>query len=144
MTPEELDEATVKEAKRRWLSTPALRIRGTLGEDAPFIAARLAREGWTPPEPEPVDPDILAFREWAARSREANGAADWAAMHRQGRFDQTDRALAYCAGARMAREKERERAKVLVRGLENIVDADQDVISHMALDAMVKYQEGGR
>lgn len=107
MTPEELDTATVEEAKRRWLSTPALRIYGTLGEDTPFIVARLAREGWTPPKP--VDPDVLAFREWLSGFYPASKANIL-----QGCRDLTADAEAYLAGARMATERERERAKVLV------------------------------
>jgi hypothetical protein len=83
MTNEELDEARVR----------AERIRRHR------FAARLAREGWTPPEP--VDPDVLAFREWIETS-----------PYRE----EEDDALCqtYLAGARMARERERERAKVLV------------------------------
>jgi hypothetical protein len=84
MTPEELDEATADEAWRLLEE----------GQDVATIAARLAREGYTPPEP--VDPDLLAFREWIDRNDRAN--------HKD----------AYLAGARMAREQERERAKVLV------------------------------
>lgn len=119
MTPEELDEATVEEAKRRWLSTPALRIHGTLGEDVPFIAARLARENWTPHEPV-VDPDILAFREWGARDAEAKGYREAAISYREGRYDQGFYSEVFLAGARMAREQERERAKVLVRYIEDL------------------------
>ena len=87
--------------------------------DAPtvILAIEIALSGWTPPEP--VDPDLLAFREWAARRREANGSTDWASAYRQGRFDRTDFAYAFLAGAHMAREKERERAKVLVEYLED-------------------------
>jgi hypothetical protein len=48
------------------------------------------REGWTPPEP--VDPDVLAFREWIYQNNRAN--------HED----------AYLAGARMGREQEQERA----------------------------------
>lgn len=94
MTPEELDEARAKEAWRLCEESPTLSLATT--------AARLAREGWTPPEP--VDPDILAFREWAAKewpiaSEAASG----------GHMDTTRYAQAYLAGARMAREQERER-----------------------------------
>lgn len=93
MSPEEqLDEARGKEA----------------GGD-PVKAARLAREGWTPPPA--VDPDILAFREWFMK-REPD-------MRRQSYaydadfWDNCLPAQAYLAGARMAREQEQERAKVL-------------------------------
>jgi hypothetical protein len=55
----------------------------------------VTREGWTPP---PVDPDVLAYREWL------NGPF---------RVVPTLEA-AYLAGAHMARQQEQERAKVLV------------------------------
>jgi hypothetical protein len=84
MTPEELDKATADEAWRILEE----------GQDVAVIAARLAREGYTPPEP--VDPDSMRFDEWVA----AGGGA-------------TQRA-AFLAGARMAREQEQKRAKVLV------------------------------
>ena len=134
MTPEELDEATVEEAKRRWLSTPALRIHGTLGEDVPFIAARLAREGWTPPKP--VDPDLLAFREFASK---AARSASLAQSYRDGDMDSCASAYLFLAGARMAREQERERAKVLVEYVE--IDAVRlDGVGGRAVAALAKYQ----
>ena len=101
MSPEELDEATVEEARRRWLSTPALRIHGTLGEDAPFIVARLARENWTPPKP--VDQDVLAFREWFAQRAGSAPKSGILAGH----WDSTSDADAFLAGARMATARER-------------------------------------
>jgi hypothetical protein len=91
MTNEELDEARAKEALRIWTAED--------GVSHAVVAARLAREGWTPPEP--VDPDILAFREWCK-------SALYSAA------DDSMTAQAYLAGARMAREREQERAKVLV------------------------------
>lgn len=104
MTPEELDQ---------WRGQEAWRLRHEYPEDATeVIAARLAREGRKPPAPV-VDPDVLAWRERAARRSEANGSTDWASSYRQGRLDLTDKAQAYLAGARMATERERERAKVL-------------------------------
>jgi len=104
MTPEKLDEARAKEA---W------RLFSTDGPTAVTIAARLARENWTPPEPV-VDPDVLAFREWGAADSEADGWTGGATLHRQGHFDLSETAQAYLAGARMAAEREQERAKVLV------------------------------
>jgi len=95
MTNEELDEARAKEAERLWDEATEGGTRPTwvpLG----VIAARLARENWTPPA---VDPDLLAFREWVATSP----------YRTSGTLCQ-----AYLAGARMAREREQERAKVLV------------------------------
>ena len=85
--------------------------------DAPtvILAIEIALSGWTPPEPEPepVDPDVLAFREWAANDHEADAWTGGALLCRLGRHDDTEEARAYLAGARMAREQERERAKVL-------------------------------
>ena len=99
MTPEELDQ---------WRGQEAWRLRHEYPEDATeVIAARFAREGRMPPEPV-VDPDLLAFREWAANMWPLSARAT-----RSGDMDPTYVAEAYLAGARMAREKERERAKVL-------------------------------
>lgn len=50
MTNEELDEARVDEAYRQAKECPGQ------GQNFPLIVARLAREGWMPPEP--VDPDL--------------------------------------------------------------------------------------
>jgi hypothetical protein len=95
MTNEELDEARAKEALRIWDEED-----GVTDEGHAVIAARLARENWTPPEPEPVvDPDVLAWREWAAVTRTVRIAAV---------------ADAYLAGARMARKQEQERANPVV------------------------------
>jgi hypothetical protein len=56
MTNEELDRARGAEAYRLWESAES-----RVGEEnRAMIAARLAREGWTPPPP--VDPDVLAVR----------------------------------------------------------------------------------
>ena len=112
MTNEEkLDEARAEEAIRLQIAM----IDGNLPNvpTLAVIAARLARENWTPPEP--VDPDVLAYREWAAsyepgesmRARTLAGQCDDAASY-----------YAYLAGARMAREQEQERAKGLVMYLE--------------------------
>jgi hypothetical protein len=68
MTPEELDEARAIEAQRRWAHSEQT------GSSSWVIAARLAREGWTPPEP--VDPDLIAVREIVAREWEK-----WALAH---------------------------------------------------------------
>lgn len=101
MTPEELDEARAKEAQRLWESGQEA------GSSSWVVAARLAREGWTPPEPV-VDPDVLAWREWMA-SRIPSDAGKYLS----GRHDFSPTATAFLAGARMAREREQERAKPL-------------------------------
>jgi hypothetical protein len=121
MTPEEqLDEARAKEA---W------RLFSTDGPPAVTIAARLAREGWTPPEP--MDPDVLAFREWCK-------SALYSAA------DDSMTAQAYLAGARMAREQERERAEVLVELAESLTTLDSDdnipAIAEVARFTLAKYR----
>jgi hypothetical protein len=97
----------------------------------------VVREGWTPAEP--VDPDMLAFREWAAKRNPTRETASdiflaGARMAREGwtppkpvdpdvlAFEEWWRTedgspnarVAYLAGALMAREQEQERAKGLV------------------------------
>lgn len=110
MTPEKLDEARAKEAVRIWSSQPL--PSGEVSAPA-AIAARLAREGWTPPKP--VDPDLLAFREFASK---AARSASLAESYRDGDMDSCASAYLFLAGARMAREQERERAKVLMECVE--------------------------
>jgi hypothetical protein len=109
MTNEELDEARGNEAYELWCRDQPDGTKGYAPVQVAIRAARLAREGWTPPEPV-VDPDILAFREWGERRFGVNTAS----AYRLGDCDDTAIADAYLAGARMARERERERAKVLV------------------------------
>ena len=69
----------------------------------------IVREGWTPPEP--VDPDLVAYREWEAGKRIQPAYREEVLA---GKWDLGRTAAAYLAGARMATERERERAKVLV------------------------------
>jgi len=135
MTPEELDEARVREAMRLWGSN--IWKPGDVSAVG-NIAARLAREGWTPPEPV-VDPDILAFREWGAADSEADGWTRGAALHRQGHFDLSEGAAAFLAGARMAREQERERAGPLVEFVEDH-SRRLDGVGARAHDILAKYR----
>ena len=107
MSPEELDEARAKEALRIWNEED-----GVTDEGHAVIAARLARENWTPPEP--VDPDVLAFREWFAQRAGSGRKSGILAGH----WDSISDADAYLAGASMATKRERERAKVLVECVE--------------------------
>jgi len=74
MTPEELDKATADEAWRLLEE----------GQDVAVIAARLAREGYRPPEP--VDPDVLAVREISAKQFEGAEAVVSADI-RLGKYD---------------------------------------------------------
>ena len=102
MTNEELAQATADEAYRVWCKNP-----DRTGNSIALIAARLAREGWTPPER--VDPDLLAAREWMKRVSAYNHAhidnGDW---------DGGDTIRAYLAGCTRGREG----AKGLVEALE--------------------------
>jgi hypothetical protein len=70
MTPEQLDEARADEA---WRITPAER---EFVKNAMITAARLAREGWTP-----TDPDLIEAREIASLVRGNNAdsirAGNW-------------------------------------------------------------------
>jgi hypothetical protein len=132
MTNEELDEARAEEAMR--LQAEAInnnRKAPTLA----MIAARLAREGWTPPEP--VDPDVLAFRGWA--SKEWPLASEAALT---GHMDTTLYAEAYLAGARMAREQEQERAKVLLATLDDIRHIGPNGVGRQAATALAAYKAG--
>jgi hypothetical protein len=95
------NEEIKAEAERRWV------LAGGCLDRAHFII-EVAREGWTPPPP--VDPDVLAFREWASKEWPL---ASEAAL--SGHMDTTLYADAYLAGAvRMAQAQEqaRERKRV--------------------------------
>ena len=109
MTPEELDEARAIEAQRRWATSEQT------GSSSWVVAARLAREGWTPP----VDPDLLACREWMISQP---CSPDYREAVLAGKWDLGTDTTAFLAGARMAREREQERARVLVEPAEAIVN----------------------
>jgi hypothetical protein len=112
MTNEELDEARAKEAWRIYMFHHNERPKGANAHRvAAEIAARLAREGWTPPDP--VDPDVLAYREWFTADRCTLSPSVRISLDR-GDYDKIEVAKAYLAGARMAREQKQERAMVLV------------------------------
>ena len=69
MTPEELDEARAEEAIR------LTKVDGFFStSEAVKHAARLAREGWTPPDP-PISPRVLAAREYT-KSIQGSAVAD--------------------------------------------------------------------
>lgn len=105
-------------ATKEQIIAEANRRRAEHGEGAPPVEhfiVDVVCDGWTPPEPEPepVDPDVLAFREWAAerwpvsRSGIEKGGADY-------RIE----AKAYLAGARMAREQEAAASAERIKELE--------------------------
>jgi hypothetical protein len=91
------NEQIIAEAKRR------ADFRKWTGAPIEYFIIEVTREGWTPPEP--VDPDLLAFREWYA--------GEWPLQTGEsilaGAWDHGIAATGYLAGSRMARE----RAKVL-------------------------------
>jgi len=91
MTDEELDEVRAEEA---WNI-----IKRNEDQDVALIAARLAREGWMPPEP--VDPD-LAEAEYLAQTEEADR------LVRGGGYNLGELAL---AAIKRGRELERAEAK---------------------------------
>ena len=93
MTNEDLDAARGREAERIWGDLPAM-----TGQTLATIAARLTREGWTPPEP--VDPDLLAARE---RMKTHLTWID-ADQIDQGAHDSAGSARAYLAGCTRGRE----------------------------------------
>lgn len=122
MTPEQLDEARAKEAQRLWESGQEA------GSSSWVVAARLAREGWTPPKP--ADPDLLAFREFAAK---AARSASLAESYRDGYMDSCTSAHLFLAGARMAREQERERADMPIRMAEELVGRLRSLLHSLPL-----------
>jgi hypothetical protein len=93
LTPEELDEARAQEANRIYNTGHSVFPRA---ERTATIAARLAREGWTPPPK--VDPDLLAAREWAASIW-----TDEAGTFLSGFFDTGGTIPAYLAGIKHGR-----------------------------------------
>ena len=121
MTPEELDEARAEKAGGN-----------------PVKAARLAREGWTPPEP--VDPDVLAARNWSMEQGHPLNPDEMS----EGAYDKSAPIRAYLAGARMAREQERGRAdhvvaftvRVMAGGFSHL-----DQAKFVAKEALAKYRE---
>lgn len=78
MTDEELDSARAKEA----IETCAAKTMFTDVIGIAITAARLAREGWTP-----TDPDLIEARECAALYWEALGCPADARRARDGDFD---------------------------------------------------------
>ena len=131
MTPEELDKARTDEAFRIW-GGPQTHTAEIVGQ----IAARLAREGYTPPEP--VDPDVLAYREWEVGK---HGTRDFREEVLAGKWDRSLSAIGFLAGARIAREQEQERAKVLVEYAEG--DANRgDGAGMRANAALAAYKAG--
>ena len=131
MTNEELDFQRAKEALHR----------SNDFQEAALVAARLAREGWTPPEP--VDPDLLAWRKWETRS-----GTPYSVTYRksvlEGKWDYSTMSKTFLAGARMARNQEQERANPVVEYVQGLTtlgsDASISAISWGARATLAKYR----
>ena len=72
----------------------------------------VVREGWEPPEP--VDPAVLAYREWAV-SHTATPATRASML--AGGWDRSLSGIGFVAGFRAAREQEQEAVEALVEAL---------------------------
>jgi hypothetical protein len=96
MTDEELDVARAKEAMR--LCT----IPGSTASWPALHAARLAREGWTP-----VDPDLIEARECAAWARLAWRADPYAHKdnYLSGKYDGTPAVQSALIAIKRAKER---------------------------------------
>jgi hypothetical protein len=90
MTPEELDQARAVEAFK---SIPNAISYVEVGREA----ARLAREGWTPPPK--VDPDLLAAREWGATTE-----LGYAPHYIEGVYDEEPEIIGFLAGIKHGRQ----------------------------------------
>ena len=100
MTNEELDHARAEEA---WVLYNSGEMR-----DVSAIAARLAREGWTPPVT--VDPDLIEVREIVARLYDVSWP-ERANSIRVGDQDHNVENVSALAGIKRGRELERAEAK---------------------------------
>jgi len=154
MTPEELGKGPVDETMRQRVHAIAQEAYRRRSEqthpghpiDAPTVmmAIEIALSDWTPPEP--VDPDVLAFREWYA--------GEWPLQTGEsilaGAWDHGIAATGYLAGARMAREqfapREREMLSVLEefsRDCDGYLDGDGHpwALLQRARDIIAKHKE---
>lgn len=113
LTNDELDRARAEEAYRLTNADGAL-----FGCDPTVVAARLAREGWTP-TPE-VDADVLAVREVLAKDAAAAEFPEDAARYMAGKLDGS--LQFYCALLAFRAGKE-ARAAELVRAAKALIEA---------------------
>ena len=88
MSPEELDKARVARAFDLWHADPTCVGPHSLAT----IAARLARENWTPPDP--ISPRVMAAREWL----KGNYTAGVAPTIDRGEYDRNLEVSAFLAG----------------------------------------------
>lgn len=93
MTDKELDKARAKEAWRIWSAVAG-------GPSSQEIAARLAREGWMP-----VDPDLIEARECVALVLESCGFQGLPKDYRNGKQDDAWGVKAALLAIRRAKER---------------------------------------
>ena len=91
------NEQIIAEAERRWDAEQGTPRQSVIGH-----AIEIVRENWTPPEPKPVDPDLLAYREWRAELYQDPALRKDVLA---GKWDHPQ-SNAFRAGARMAREQD--------------------------------------
>ena len=131
------NEQIIAEAHRRFVEEQR-NHDGLTPEGSSFAdhIIEVMRENWTPPEPV-VDPDVLAFREWAAKDWVERYPAEVDDVQR-GKRDGCDIAKAFVAGARMARAQARPLALYLQdRADRDDAEADRILNQHL-IDAALK------
>ena len=121
-------EQIVAEANRRAVA------QGYGAQPVEHFIVDVVCENWTPPKPV-VDPDVLAWREWAAGKWPLHSGTVLA-----GQWDNGGMAKAYLAGARMAREREQERAKGLVEYVDRDAHTPHTFTQDRARAVLAKYR----
>jgi len=124
------NEQIVAEAERRAIED------GGGGAPVEHYIIEVTREGWTPPEP--VDPDLLAYRKWEVSQLGNHGYREEVLA---GKWDRDITATGFLAGARMAREQEQKRAKRVVDVLDYISKYSPN-FAKMAAAAVTAYKAG--
>ena len=109
LTGEELDKARGEEAERLYVADR--RPMPGYGVQSATIAARLAREGWTPVDPDLVEArTIFAFRAVISSSNLNRTADESKRDVLEGKSDQTELLQLILAGIKRGRELASERA----------------------------------
>ena len=150
LTPEQLDKARAEEALRLFHSASR-----TPSPPVAEIAARLAREGWTPNPP--VDPEVLAARElraqmWEKKDSPLDGHLE-AQAWREGMRDETDSMEMLVAAYRAGRLATEERYGGVVKagvGMSSLIQRNDTLTRNYAapyakaFDAALSALESGR
>ena len=89
------------------------------------LIVEITREGWKPPLSETL---FMAFREWAATNPNHPFREEVLA----GKWDRSEAARGFVAGARMATERERERAKALVEYMQGYACPESEAAAALA------------